>query len=133
MILFDYLIEHGYILPFSALEAYLTKISSGAHQWSAQLIPRALADRHGHYRNYVAVGYTNPDIPHMPNMLCYLFPLVENELSEGVRPNALVCLHPTGAIPLTRGLYFEDDRLGADILEDWNRFWEPLGKELDRT
>lgn len=127
MILYDHRIEEGHILSLTTLRARLERISFGAHQWTALLVPYPLADRHGQHHTYVAIGYSNPDIPHMPNMLCYLFPIVAGSEEHG---DPLICLHPTSAIPLTRGLYFEGDHLGADILEDWNRFWEPLAATL---
>jgi hypothetical protein len=41
-----------------------------------------------------------------------------------------VCLHPSLAIPVVEGLYFEQCLLKRDLSEDWQRFWPPLRQAL---
>jgi hypothetical protein len=42
----------------------------------------------------------------------------------------LACFAPESIVPLSRGLYWEDDELKEDLLEDWSRFWDPLKHRL---
>ncbi len=108
------------------LRLKLRQISSGNHQWEARLIPQAVRNREGTEGRYAAIAYTNPELIDMPNYICYLFPVIEP--GEGGRVR--VCLHPSTAIPVAEGLYFEGAELRVDHLEDWGRFWDPLKAAL---
>lgn len=126
VIKFSHDIDEGYILSIQELREHLQRISRGIHQWVATPLPHPVEDRYGRMRNYILVGYSNPDPPGMPNYLCYLFPLIQRLSPVASGDDALVCLHPSMVIPLTGGLYFEHDALKYDMLEDWDRFWSPL-------
>lgn len=131
VIVLNHEIPEGYILPFTELEEYLRRISHGPHQWRATLLPEPVINRQGERYRYIAVGYSNPDSGITPNFICYLFPMVNNGLIVGLPGNALVCLHPSAAIPLREAVYFEDGDLKGDILEDWGLFFHPLEELLE--
>lgn len=130
MILIEYELDSGFIVPMTVLEHRLRRISLGNHQWLALAVPKPITNGMGRQCNYVAVGYTNPEMVDMPNFLCYLFPILDNGVSVGLQPEKLICLHPSAAIPIAEGWYFEDALLKRDILEDWGRFWDPLKQAL---
>lgn len=118
MIVFDYEIESGFIVPFDKLQRSLPSIDKDAHQWRVQSTLQ-VRDHHA----YAAIDYTNPELADMPNSLCYLFPVLDDGFGT---KDPMVCLHPTAGIPVIQGLYFEGPELKRDLLEDWGRFWEPL-------
>lgn len=131
MIVFDHELDFGFILSLSELDERLRLISDGPHQWATHRITRPVLNQQGVLHTYIAVGYTNPETVDMPNFLCYLFPTLDNGSSVGFSRDLLVCLHPSAAIPIAEGLYFEDASLKGDILEDWGRFWDPLRTVLN--
>lgn len=120
MIVFDYELIQGFVLPLSELKECLPSMDRGAHQWRVNPELR-VRDR----RTYAAIEYSNPEETDMPNAICYLFPVVDD---GGKDP--MVCLHPTAVIPVVQGLYFEGPELKQDLLEDWGRFWEPLRRAV---
>jgi hypothetical protein len=126
MIVLEHEIESGYILPLGELQDHLSHISFEGHIWTLHLVPQPVADRNGVVRGWAALGYSNPEPGDVQNLICYLFPLVENAVAVGVKGTPLVCLHPSTVIPLLEGRYLEGSELKLDFLEDWGRFWEPL-------
>ena len=116
----------GIILAFSDLEARLQAISIGTHQWT--LHPDREVGPFDRKMTSVSVWYSNPGLTDMPNQICYRFPAYPQAL--GGVPDLLVCLHPSLIDPVVEGLYFEDDRLLADPLEDFGAFWPPLREIL---
>lgn len=59
------------------------------------------------------IRYTNPQFVDLPNEISYLFPAF-NEPIFGM-PYILVCLHPSLAVPVKEGLYFEGAALKHDL------------------
>ena len=44
----------------------------------------------------------------------------------------IVCLHIYMRKPIREGLYFEEDELSGDFVEDWEKFWRPLEAALNK-
>jgi len=118
----------GVILPLDELQARLRSISDGPHQWTANLEHEVRNEWQTRRQFSVRIQYTNPEFEDMPNDISYLFPAIVDSLFW--QPNVLVCLHPSLAVPMVKGLYFERDQLKYDLLEDWDRFWTPMRKSL---
>jgi hypothetical protein len=120
---------YGVVITLGDLEAALSAINRGPHQWTARLA-RITDDRVvGWPPLCVQVWYTNPGPIDMPTQLCYRFPAFRHGLFEE-RSDTLVCIHASLMDPLVEGLYFEDDELKSDPVEDFGRFWDPLWEKL---
>jgi len=74
------------------------------------------------------VWYNNPGLRDMPNQLGFRLPVFCDEF--GSEADSLVCCHAALIEPIQVGLYFEDDRLLYDPLEDFDRFWPPIKQAL---
>lgn len=81
-------------------------------------------------RLYLIVCYSNPDPTGLPNHLCFCLPLIVDRSDPASGLKLLACFAPESIVPLSKGLYWEDDELKHDFLEDWFRFWEPLKRCL---
>lgn len=116
----------GAVLSLRDLQAKLRTMSSGPHQWTANLVhDERTSDRLT--TSYVEIWYSNPGLMGMPNELCFAFPT----FYDADEPEAaLVCLHSALVEGIQMGLYFEGDQLLWDPLEDYERFWPPLRKAL---
>jgi hypothetical protein len=89
----------GTIITLVDLQTKLGFISCGQHQWTARLARVAGEWQMAYPQQCVEIWYTNPEF-----------------------------IDPSLADPIVQGLYFEGDELKADCMEDWYRFWPPLGK-----
>jgi hypothetical protein len=116
MIEFDYDLKHGFILPFSEL----TEVIWLMDLWT---INAEFVRYKGAW--FAEIRHENQEIQDMPNAIHYLFPVIED-----IGADSLICLHPSAAIPTVHGLYFEEEELKHDLLEDWERFWDPLKSAL---
>jgi hypothetical protein len=125
---FSYEDELGLVMTFAELEARLGLISQREHQWTARLAGEIAGEWQLSCQHCVEIWYRNPEFIDMPNQICYRFPAFQDVM--GGEPFTLVCLHPSLAIPVVKGLYFERDELKYDLIEDWCRFWLPLRKHL---
>ena len=76
----------------------------------------------------IILTFSDLGLTDMPNQICYRFLAYPQAL--GGAPDLLVCLHPSLIHPVVEGLYFEDDKLLADPLEDFGAFWPPLREVL---
>jgi hypothetical protein len=130
MIIYQYEIDQGYIISLADLRRRLRAISHGAHQWSVEIVQKLLPACKGELQSYALILYTNPVMLDMPNNLSFLFPIAAQPESKGNEAGTFICLHPSEAIDVGYGLYFEGDDLKRDCLEDWILFWSPLGKSL---
>ena len=121
--------EKGFsvLMTVGDLQAKLATICSGAHLWSVELVNLEPGEE-GSTRLYAHMWYSNPGTTDMPNQLCFGFPLLQD--SFWLETESYVCLHPSLAVPVQAGLYFEGDRLLRDPLEDFDRFWAPIRKVL---
>ena len=77
------------------------------------------------------IRYSNPEFADMPTEISYLFPAFRDATFG--EAYILVCLHPSLAMPVVKGLYFEEGALKHDPLEDWQRFWPPLRQAFSRS
>lgn len=113
----------GIIVSLEDLRKILTTLTTNEHRWE-------VTDSFTEGEFFVAsnlsmdIWYSNPGLMDMPNELCYRFPaLPPRSIGAG---DTLICLHPSLIEPVVEGLYFEDDQLKADFMEDFRRFWVPL-------
>jgi hypothetical protein len=130
MITYTYEIGDGYIVSLPDLRRRLRAISQGAHQWTIEIVQKRLFPGKGELESYALIGYTNPVTLDMPNNLSFLFPIVVQPNGSQQEAGTFVCLHPSEAIDVAYGLYFEGDFLKRDCLEDWTLFWSPLVESL---
>jgi hypothetical protein len=130
MILYKHEIGEGYITSLADLRRRLTAISHGAHQWTVEIVQKRLLSCKGELPFYALIGYTNPVLANMPNSVSFLFPIAFDPEDWRDEAGIFICLHPSEAIDVAYGLYFEGDSLKRDCLEDWTLFWSPLGKSL---
>lgn len=116
----------GIIVPIEDLKARLRTISSGPCQWRVKL---AVVESGEECSTAVCaeISYTNPTLADMPNEICWRFPVLQELCWRGLE--SFVCLHPSVAVPVQEGLYFEGARLLCDPLEDFYSFW-PLIREV---
>ncbi len=120
----------GSIITFAELQDKLFEISHDDHRWTAEA--EYCSRRRGRRQVLaVRVWYTNPDLLDMPNQICFEFPAFPDEI-WGSEDDALVCLHPSLITAVSEGLYWEEDELKLNGLEDFSRFWEPLREVLWR-
>ena len=132
MVHLTYAINEGFILSLTELRQRLAAISWDEHQWALQPLPHDVP-KNGRAQPYVMIGYTNPDLGELPNHLCFLFPIALEPIDPKDERRTLVCLHPSTAIVISHGLYFEGDQVKQDVLEDWRAFWTPLGQSLQEN
>jgi hypothetical protein len=107
----------GLIVTLEELDTILRLISHGPHRWTASLEKVAMEE-----------GQASRPCSDMPNEISYLFPAFDDAMLG--ETYILVCLHSSLAIPVVKGLYFEQDSLKHDLLADWQRFWPPLRQAL---
>jgi hypothetical protein len=130
MITYTCEIDESYIISLADLRRRLTAISHGAHQWAVEIVQKRLHSEKGELQSYALIGYTNPAMIDMPNYLSFLFPIAVQPKGSREEAGTFVCLHPSEAIAVAYGLYFEGDFLKRDCLEDWILFWLPLRESL---
>jgi len=118
----------GVLLPLDDLQACLRSVSHHEHQWTAFLEQEATGEWQTPWHRCVSIRYKNPELTDMPNEITYLFPAFVDSLFW--EPSILICLHPSLAVPVVKGLYFEDEALKYDLLGDWDKFWTPLREAL---
>jgi hypothetical protein len=125
-----YEMECGFFTCLTSLNENLEAMSQGAHNWMSVVVPGAIFSSDGEPRSYVIIGYSNPAMG-LPNDLCFLLPLVKLGGSRESNSDLLVRFSPRSTVPLTHGLYWEEDgNLKCDPLEDFDRFWAPLKQRL---
>jgi len=130
MITCTYEIGEGYIVSLPDLRRRLTAISHGPHRWAVEIVQKRLHSGKGELQSYALIGYTNPAMIDMPNYLSFLFPIAFDAEGWWDGAGTFICLHPSEAIAVAYGLYFEEEDLKRDCLEDWILFWSPLGESL---
>jgi hypothetical protein len=130
MILYKYEIGEGYIISLADLSRRLTAISHGAHQWTVEIVQKRLLSGKGELQSYALIGYTNPVMLDMPNYLSFLFPIVVQREGKRNETGTFIWLHPSEAVDVAYGLYFEGVALKRDCLQDWMLFWSPLRESL---
>lgn len=114
----------GVVLSLDELNACLRSISHGSHQWTACLEPEPRDEWDTRGQHCVRICYSNTELIDMPNEISYIFPTFVSAIFW--RPDVLVCLHPSMAVPVLKGLHFEGSQLRYDLLLDWDKFWPPI-------
>jgi hypothetical protein len=112
------------------LSQHLAAMSHGLHQWGVVPVPGIFPSAEGSPRSYALIGYSNPDPSWLINALCFVAPLIALGDGRTEEPDLIVALSPKLIDPITMGLYFEDDELKYDFLEDWDRVWSPIKRRL---
>jgi hypothetical protein len=118
---------YGVIVSMGDLHEKLGSISCGPRQWMAKLV-RVKPREERLTAVYAEVWYSNPTSADMPAEICWRFPVFQIRVWRITE--SFVCLHPSLAIPVQEGLYFDGDRLLGDPLEDFFSFWPPLREAL---
>jgi hypothetical protein len=114
----------GFIINLDELAVLLEYISHDVHCWA---MTGDDTEEWGDTQSII-VRYSNPGDPDLPNPISFRFPC----LSDGnpLFPARLACLHAGLAEPVLSGLYFDEEGVKYDLLEDWGRFWPPIVRAL---
>ena len=116
-----------YCAKFSTVIRHLKDLSHGAYQWASTTVSGIWVSNDYRSRQFLLVGYSNPEGGGvLLNALCFCFPVFIYRPAAGGELKHLVCFAPESVVPLSKGLYWEEDQLKGDALEDWDRFWKPL-------
>jgi len=115
-----------YCVEYPTVIQHLKDLCRGAHQWASLAVSGICVSNDERSRQYLLVGYSNPELGGLPNSLCFCFPLFRYKSARKGELTHLVCFAPESVVPLSNGLYWEEDQLKGDALEDWDRFWNPL-------
>ena len=119
-----------YCAKLSTVSQHLLDLSCGAHQWSSVPSCDLGLSNEERPRRYLVAGYSNPERGGLPNPLCFCFPLFIYRSTPGSELMHLVCLAAESTVALSGGLYWEDEQLKKDSLEDYCRFMNPLNERL---
>jgi hypothetical protein len=117
-----------YCIRLATLIQHFEKMSSGADQWVARPVSGIFVSLEGEVRRFVLAGYSNPQPDELLNPLVFGLPLNIHRDHPEAEPALIVCFDPKSIVPLCKGLYWEEDDLQYDPLEDWDRFWSPIRK-----
>lgn len=122
----SYVIRDGIVLPLSDLRSVLASLSRNQGRWWLEdpLILHQEVSR-GAVVELVQVFHSLSGPDQVTDELSFLVPVVGTRHLPDER-RMLVCLHPELIRPQVEGLYVEKDRVLADLIADWTRFWEPL-------
>jgi hypothetical protein len=104
--------------------------SFGVHQWIAQPVTDLRFRNKKWSRRYLIVCYSNPDSTGLPNHLSFCLPLLMGRIGPVGPRTLLACFASESIVPLSKGLYWEDNDLRYDALEDYSLFWKPLERCL---
>ena len=115
-----------YCVEYPTVIQHLKDLCRGAHQWASLAVSGICVSIDERSLQYLLVGYSNPELGGLPNSLCFCFPLFRYNSAREGKLKHLVCFAPESVVPLSNGLYWEENQLKADALEDWDRFWNPL-------
>jgi hypothetical protein len=115
-----------YCVEYPTVIQHLKDLCRGAHQWASVAVSGICVSIDERSLQYLLVGYSNPELGGLPNSLCFCFPLFRYNSAREGKLKHLVCFAPESVVPLSNGLYWEENQLKADALEDWDRFWNPL-------
>ena len=127
---YSYELNSGYFASLATFELHLRHMSHGDHQWGVVSIPGIFQSSDQEPRSYVLVGYSNPGGPSLLNALCFILPLVALGGNAGSQPELVVSFSSRSIRPLTRGLYIDDGVMMYDPIEDWERVWYPIKRQL---
>ena len=119
-----------YCVRMATLMVHFRKISRGPHQWLVRPLSGIFVSYDGEVSRYMLVGYSNPKTSGLPNNLVYAIPLSHHRTHPGTEIELRVCFDPATAIPMLRGLYWNDGDLRYDPQKDMCRFWKPVERSL---
>ncbi len=126
---YSYELNSGYFISLAAFALHLKDMSHDDHQWAIVTIPGIFYSSSGEPRSFALLGYSNPSLG-LLNALCFVVPLVALGGDGGAEPELIVSFSPRSITPLTRGLYIEEGAVKYDFLEDWERVWYPIKRQL---
>jgi hypothetical protein len=115
-----------YCIRLATLIQHFARMSSGAYQWVVRPISGIFVSLEGEVRRFVLAAYSNPQPTELPNPLVFALPLTIQRRHEEAEPALIVCFDPKSVVPLCGGLYWHEDDLQYDPLEDWDCFWSPI-------
>jgi hypothetical protein len=129
MVTVRYSLSHGYVLSIADLRRVMAGISHGSRRWWIDSNITFLRNP-GEPTLWLTLFHACPISDQMTDELSFQVPVLHVSVVRGKDESALVCLHPETIRPHMEGLYFENDRVVGDCLEDWHLFWEPLKRAL---
>jgi hypothetical protein len=122
--------DSGYFVLLETLNRHLAEISDDVHQWAATPVPGIFPDREGSRHSFVLIAYSNPDSTWLLNPIVVIAPLFSLGGENTGYPAFIVSLSSKSISPLKGGLYYEDDEVKYDSLEDFSRIWNPIKDKL---
>jgi hypothetical protein len=126
----SYELNSGYFVSLDTFALHLRRMSHGDHQWGVVPVPGIFLSSDGEPRSYALVGYSNPGAPSLLNALCFILPMVALGGGAWPRPELIISFSSLSIRPLTKGLYIEDGVVMYDFIEDWERVWYPIKRQL---
>jgi hypothetical protein len=121
------LVERAYIVSVEGLHEICKTLTDGNREYNVTCDDEET----------VAISYQ--DAPDDLNTISYTFPILRNlnflpfgKQSLFGEDGLLVCLHIHMRKPIRKGLYFEEDELSRDFVEDLEKFWRPLEAALNK-
>lgn len=110
-------IDQTFVVSVKALREILTEITTDKERWWIE----------DEKEKGVVIGYngTGDEV----NNVLFEFPkIAQIPFPDG--DGEIICLYPVSREAVQRGLYWQDDRLLADEVRDWESFWQPLVKRI---
>ena len=127
---YSYLLNSGYFVSLATFALHLRGMSHDDHQWGVVPVPGIFLTSDGEPRSYALVGYSNLGAPSLLNALCFILPMVALGGSAGPWPEFLISFSSLSIKPFTKGLYVEDGVVMYDFVEDWERVWYPIKRQV---
>ena len=126
----SYELNSGYFVSLATFALHLRHMSHDDHQWGVVQVPGIFRTSDGEPRSYALLGYSNPGATSLLNALFFILPMVALGGDAGSQPELIVSFSSLSIKPMTKGLYIEDGEVMYDYLEDWERVWCPIKKQL---
>jgi hypothetical protein len=127
---YSYELNSGYFVLLETFALHLRHMSHDGHQWGVVPIPGIFQSSDQEPRSYALLGYSNPGAPGFLNALAFILPLVALGGNAGSKPELVVSFSSRSIKPLTEGLYIDDGVMMYDPVEDWERVWYPVKRQL---
>lgn len=111
-----------YCMRLGTLIQHFARMSSEVDQWVVRPVSGLFVSTEGVVKRFVLAAYSNAGPEELPNPLVFALPLTIQRRHQEAEPALIVCFDPKSIVPLCRGLYWHEDDLQYDPVEDWNRF-----------
>jgi hypothetical protein len=101
-----------------------------AYQWAVRVVPNCLIEADYSAYVFALVGYSNPDLERIPNMICFAVPLVELAGNIAGTPIWVACIARSWLIPVTTGRQWDGSCSKPCLESDLRKFWSVLTEKF---